>query len=89
MSNCSSGCPTQDHETYGQCLKAKNMAPLWINPFNDYTAQKKWQADIDAYRSAHRQGIRPDGSSRKHVDAAVKWSEKNGKPYRARGRENG
>ena len=22
---CSSSCPTQDHETFGQCLRAKNL----------------------------------------------------------------
>lgn len=23
--NCSSSCPTQDHETFGQCMKAKSL----------------------------------------------------------------
>jgi hypothetical protein len=48
---------------------------------NDYTAQKKWDANLDAYRNARAQGIQPDGSSPASVRNAVAASEATGKAY--------
>lgn len=25
MSNCTSGCPTQDHATWGECVRSKGL----------------------------------------------------------------
>jgi len=75
-SHCSSGCPTQDHETYGQCLKAKNLSPLWVGEINS-TTQKQWQKDIDYYRAAKRQGLNPEGSTRAQVEKAFTAAEAN------------
>lgn len=47
----------------------------------DATAQKKWDAELDLYASAKRQGIQPETTQATGVRAAIDWSEKTGKAY--------
>jgi len=72
---CSSGCPSQDHKSWGECLRSKN---LQLSPaVNDQyaTRQGAWDKELDNYESATRQGIRPAGTKQHHIDAAVKEAE--------------
>lgn len=82
--NCSSTCATQDHATYGECIRAKGLRIAYCNSAGgggDATAQKKWDKDLDAYRAAVRQGMEPETTRIQDVNAAVRWSEKNGVAY--------
>ena len=45
------------------------------------TTQKKWNSELEAYRSARAQGIQPNGTKRRHIEAAHKASEKLGAAY--------
>ena len=45
------------------------------------TTQKKWNSELEAYRSARAQGIQPNGTKRKQVEAAHDASEKLGSAY--------
>lgn len=47
----------------------------------DYTAQKKWDKELDLYRSARKQGIQPDGTSTKKIRKALEISDKTGVAY--------
>ena len=49
----------------------------------DATAQKKWDRNIDLYRTARKQGIQPTGTSQSKVMAAIKQSEKTGVAFKA------
>lgn len=81
MTNCSSTCPTQDHATYGACIRAKG---LQLNPnLSDTGASKKWDADLQRYRDVRAQGIRPDGTSAAQVSRAEKISQSSGQAYDA------
>jgi len=42
---------------------------------------KKWNAELSAYREARRQGIQPTGTSMAHIEAAYKASETLGRAY--------
>jgi len=44
---------------------------------------KKWNAELQAYRDARAQGIQPAGTTMRHVEAAHKASEILGKAYNA------
>lgn len=71
MSACTSGCQTQDHATYGECLRAKRMAVMGLESTgNDYTATKKMHAENAAYRSAVAEGLQPTAPTQKAVDQA-------------------
>jgi hypothetical protein len=45
------------------------------------TTQKKWNSELEAYRSARAQGIQPNGTKRKQIEAAHDASEKLGAAY--------
>jgi len=45
------------------------------------TTQKKWNSELDAYRNARAQGIQPNGTKRKQIEAAHDASEKLGAAY--------
>jgi hypothetical protein len=44
---------------------------------------KKWNAELQAYRDARAQGIQPAGTTMRHVEDAHKASEILGKAYNA------
>lgn len=90
MSNCTSGCPTQDHASYSECLRGKGTRVAYCNSAagSDATRQKKWDAEIDAYWNAKRQGIQPEGTSMRQIETAIRLSDATGKPYDA-GKPNG
>lgn len=77
--NCRTGCLTKDHWSYSDCARA-----LQLNTGLDLTfSQKKWDAELSAYRSARSQGIQPDGTTMDKIEAAVKFSDATGVAYGA------
>lgn len=73
--SCTTACPTQDHRTWGECVRSKG---LQISPhINDGygTRQKAWDRELDNYESAVRQGLNPAGTKQHHVDAAIKEAD--------------
>lgn len=50
---------------------------------NKAMSQKKWDAELNAYSAARKQGIQPAGTSMKAVQDAVDKSNKVGKAYDA------
>lgn len=81
MSNCSSRCPTQDHETFGACIRAKG---LQLNPnLADTATSKKFDGDLQRYRDVRKQGIQPDGTSAAQVERAERISQDIGQAYNA------
>ena len=47
------------------------------------TTQKKWDKELDLYRSARAQGIQPAGTSTKQIRDAIDKSDKAGKAFDA------
>jgi hypothetical protein len=77
---CSSACPTQDHKTFGECMRAKN---LQLNPnLSDTGSSKAWDAELSAYRDARAQGIQPSGTTMAKVREAVEISNATGVAYK-------
>lgn len=85
MSNCTSGCANQDHASYAECLKLKGLRVAYANSANnqDYTQQKRWDSDIDYYKSARAQGVQPSTTKRVDVDRAMELSSLTGSAYEA------
>ena len=85
MSNCTTGCRTKDCESYAACLRGKGARVAYANSAGgwDYSAQKKWDRDLAAYKDARAQGIQPSGTDRKAVDRAVAISNEVGKAWDA------
>lgn len=82
---CSSGCPTQDHRSYGECMRSKSAKVAYANSASgwDYSTQKKWDRDLDFYKDARAQGIQPAGTGRGSVERALAISNETGTAYQA------
>ena len=81
--NCTSGCMTGGHKTWGECLRAKG---LQVSPAvnGEYGAkQKAWDKELSSYESAVRQGVQPRGTKQKLIDEAMATSQETGVAYQA------
>ena len=83
-SNCRSGCKTQDHDSYSDCLQSANLAFAGCFPTRqgwDKDKEKKDNKEIQSYWDATRQGIEPRSTRQKDIDAAVRLSNEAGKAF--------
>ena len=82
--NCRSGCLLKNHETYAECLQD---ASIQINSgdanSNKTMTKKRWDAELNAYDRARKQGIQPAGTTMKAVAESLEASDKLGKPFDA------
>lgn len=77
--NCTSGCPTGGHSSWGECARSKGIQ---INPsLMDTGRQKAWDTELDAYQSATDQGIHPDTTKMRDIQAALDKSDATGVAY--------
>jgi hypothetical protein len=80
---CSSTCPTQDHESFGACLRSKNLHTAYMGGGADATAQKNADKTLAAYANARKHGIQPASTRKADVDAAIQISDKTGRAFQA------
>lgn len=80
--SCRSGCPTQTCRSYGECCRNANIKTAALDP-NGFTREreKRWFGELDAYNSARKEGIEPNGTTQHAVDEARRISDMTGKPY--------
>lgn len=77
---CRTGCPTPGaHASWGACLRAANIRIGQV----DATIQRKWDGELEAYRSARQQGVQPAGTSLAQTRVALDASDRSGRPYDA------
>jgi hypothetical protein len=77
---CSSACATRDHRTFGECMRAKNLN---LNPQLANTgASKAWDAELQAYRDARSQGIKPTGTTMAKIREADEISQRTGTAFK-------
>lgn len=77
---CSSSCPTQDHQSYGDCLRSKRLE---IGNPEAHKFMQKQTSEIDAYVNARKAGLQPESFKAKDVLYAEKRTEQLGRPFRA------
>jgi len=80
---CRAGCQTQDHASWGECLRAAQVRTYHVAVSKGYdgTAQKKWDRELESYHSARKEGMRPDGTTTKKIEEAKRLSDKAGAAY--------
>lgn len=81
--NCTSTCQTRDHETWGACMRSKNLRIAYCKSHLglDYTRQKKWDSRLAEYKEARDSGIQPDGTSTEKIRFAKEMSDRSGLKY--------
>lgn len=80
---CSSGCLTQDHKSYGECMRSKRqMVGFARSAYGaDKTRDKLHERELTLYRELRAQGIQPDGTGMAKLKFAEKMSAENGMAY--------
>lgn len=82
---CRTGCHTQDHDNWGDCLRASNIQ-MSTGDANGSAVEngwtkKKWDNELNLYKQARAQGIQPDGTSTAKIQKALDISDKIGHAY--------
>lgn len=74
MTNCRTGCPTQDHKSYSECARG-----IQVNTgLSLATGQKTQDAELRAYKRARSQGVQPLGTKMHQVEQAMRISDATG-----------
>ena len=76
---CSSTCPTQDHTTLGECLRAKGVKVRGASVYIQAAGDKR----LSAYEKARKDGIQPQSTRSRDIERAVRISEATGTAFRA------
>ena len=71
-----------DEDCFGCKVKTLELSTGDANSQKSMS-NKKWNNELDAYRSARAQGIQPAGTSMSHIKAAVEASDTMGQAYDA------
>lgn len=82
---CTSGCRTQNHQSWGECMRAKNLRIAYTASAKglDLSAQKADDRELAMYESAVRQGIQPATTRMPDIQLAMEASESLGRPWDA------
>lgn len=82
---CRSGCPTQDHSTWGECARQSNFRIAYANSAKglDLTEQKKWDRELKEYADARAAGVQPKSTKTAHIRKAMDLSAKTGVAFDA------
>lgn len=75
---CRTGCKTKDCKSYAECLRngSVQVGPVWTN-------SKAIHSELNAYASARKQGVQPQGTRAHQVEQAMRASEAVGRPFDA------
>jgi hypothetical protein len=78
MSNCTTGCKTQDHASYGECLRSNTPSVRNSTQSKSglYSMEQRNAQEISEYKAARAQGIQPAGTKLHQIRNAVEQSRK-------------
>lgn len=81
--NCSSGCLTKNHYTFGECLNAKSVGAIGYKISKGRDDLNRSDRELSAFRDAVNQGVMPDGTTKQKVEDAMILSNEAGAAYGA------
>jgi hypothetical protein len=72
MTNCRTGCPTQDHGSYSECLRRTGPRIAYCQSANGWDASKqaRWDRELSRYRDLTASGVEPEGTTHREMDQA-------------------
>lgn len=75
--NCSSGCLTRDHATYGECMRSKSLGHMALGgTTSSYGERKAWAAQNAELRNVVKAGGDISTALSQGVDAAYREAGK-------------
>lgn len=84
MTTCTCGA---GHETYGACLRAKNIRVAYCQSSRnlDSTGEKNKDKELALYQAARKQGVQPASTFTKDIRHALDVSDRTGTAFDAGG----
>ncbi|MDE2469865.1 MAG: hypothetical protein KGL35_14280 [Bradyrhizobium sp.] len=74
----------QGHATFGQCIRAKGIRIAYCGiGEGDASKQKRWDKELDLYRSAVAQGLEPSTTRTANIRRELDLSDRYGVPFDA------
>lgn len=70
--SCRSGCPTQDHASWGECAR---QSGLQLGDLTGVGVAHTTTKRLEAYASAKRQGIQPPTTKLADVQASMRLAD--------------
>lgn len=80
---CRSGCPTQDHSSYGECGRAATIRVGATVASNNGEMFSNTKRELKDYRMARSHGIQPEATTSSKINDAIRATEILGRPYDA------
>lgn len=77
---CTTGCRTQDHGSWGACVRAKNLRTNALEG-EALSTQRAADKTLDDYAKARSYGIQPSSTRAADVQAAIRASDTTGSAY--------
>jgi len=76
-------CPGADHDTFGQCCRAKRLHVAYCQSASgrDASKQKQWDKEISMMQDCARQGIVPQNSFEPAIRRALDASDRAGSAF--------
>ena len=81
--NCSVGCATKSHYTFGECLRDKTVGAIGYKISKGRDDLNRSDRELSAFRDAVNQGVMPDGTTQQKVEDAMILSNEAGAAYGA------
>lgn len=81
--NCSVGCQTKSHFTFGECLRDKTVGAIGYKISKGRDDLNRSDHELSAFRDAVNQGVMPDGTTKQKVEDAMILSNEVGAAYGA------
>jgi hypothetical protein len=75
---CSTGCPTQDHKSYGDCLRGKSLQIDKHALAHDMRGEARHTRALNDYRELREAGSLPTSPRWDHVETAKREAMKTG-----------
>lgn len=76
---CASSCLDQNHDSYGECLRAKNIKAQWLGGTgSSYGDEKAWDRENVRFEAATKDGVNPASVGHKAIDAAYRAADARG-----------
>lgn len=73
---CRSGCPTQNHQSWGECARAARFHTAGLSQRDYY---KSFDGELRDYESCVSQGMQPEGTTRAKIDKCIRESNEAGR----------
>lgn len=75
--HCTSTCTTRDHDSFGECVRAKNVRAMWLGGTGPSMGdQRRFDRTNQDFRKAVADGLSPAGVSDSAIHAAYDAAER-------------